>query len=173
MLEDRNGGKDVYHATGKRQYSTTFPYKFNGNDKGSISPKAGFSTVAEINNPKHITAGIQDLGFYVNGQRHHEGYTTAQANELKRIIMEILKQCPNIKLNYTADTLSIYQNVWGLKTLKSLPTGGQKLVPDRASYSNKNPGIFAHTVISSEKNDAHIDPEMIRILKEIKTETGR
>ena len=167
MLTDRNGGKDAYHATGKRQYSTTAPY-----NRTDVSPRPGFATLAEINNPKHITAGIQDLGFYVNGQRHHEGYTTAQANELKRIIIEILNQCPNIKLNYTADTLSIYQNVFGLKTLKSLPTKGQKLTTTR-DYSSANPGIYAHAVISKDRVDAHIDPEMIRILKEIKNETGR
>ena len=164
MLTERNGGADAYHATGERQFSTTAPYKHtNGDKKG---------TLGSINSSPSITAGIKDLGFYVNTQRHYEGYTVAQANELKRVIIEILNKCPNIKLNYEANDLSIYQNVFGLKTLTTLPTKGQKLTTTR-DYSSSNSGIFAHAVISTQRNDAHIDPEMLRILKEIKIETGR
>jgi N-acetyl-anhydromuramyl-L-alanine amidase AmpD len=164
MLTERNGGKDVYHATGERQFSTTPPYKLtNGSKKG---------TIGSINSSPSITAGVQDLGFYVNSQRHYEGYTVAQITELKRVIKEILNQCPNIKLNYAANDLSIYQNVFGLKTLTAMPTKGEKLDTTR-DYSPSTPGIFAHAVISTQRNDAHIDPLMIQMLKEIKLETGR
>ena len=74
--------------------------------------------------------------------------------------------------NYEANDLSIYQNVFGLKTLTTLPTKGQKLQTTR-DYSPSISGIFSHAVISDQRNDAHIDPQMLRILREIKTETKR
>jgi len=164
MLTERNGGKDVYHATGERQFSTTAPYNHtNGNKKG---------TLGSINSSPSTTAGVKNLEFYVNTQRHYEGYTVAQITELKRVIKEILNKCPNIKLNYEANELSIYQNVFGLKTLTTMPTKGEKLTTTR-DYSPSNPGIFAHAVVSNQRNDAHIDPLMIQMLKEIKLETGR
>ena len=164
MLTERNGGKDVYHATGKRQFSTTPPYKLtNGSKKG---------TIESINSSPSVTAGVKDLGFYVNSQRHYEGYTVSQITELKRVIKEILNQCPNIKLNYAANDLSIYQNVFGLKTLTTMPTKGEKLTTTR-DFIGLNKGIYAHAVISTQRNDAHIDPLMIQMLKEIKLETGR
>jgi N-acetyl-anhydromuramyl-L-alanine amidase AmpD len=164
MLTERNGGKDVYHATGKRQFSTTPPYKLtNGSKKG---------TIESINSSPSVTAGVKDLGFYVNLQRHYEGYTVSQITELKRVIKEILNQCPNIKLNYAANDLSIYQNVFGLKTLTTMPTKGEKLTTTR-DFIGLNKGIYAHAVISTQRNDAHIDPLMIQMLKEIKLETGR
>jgi len=164
MLTERNGGKDVYHATGKRQFSTTPPYKLtNGDKKG---------TIESINSSPSVTAGVKDLGFYVNSQRHYEGYTVSQITELKRVIKEILNQCPNIVLNYAANDLSIYQNVFGLKTLTTMPTKGEKLTTTR-DFIGLNKGIYAHAVISTSRNDAHIDPLMIQMLKEIKLETGR
>ena len=59
-----------------------------------------------------------------------------------------------------------------MKTLTTLPTKNQILKTTR-DYSTSNSGIFAHAVISKDRVDAHIDPKIIDILKEIKTETGR
>lgn len=118
------------------------------------------------------TGGIRDLGWFLNQRRFYEGYTAAQMNALKEVILEILQKCPNIKLNYTADELNIYQNVFGLKSLTALPTNNQQINTTR-DWNASNSGIFAHAVITNQRADAHVDPEMTRILKEIKTATNR
>jgi hypothetical protein len=119
-----------------------------------------------------ITGGFKDFGWSLNYSRYYEDYTVAQANELKRVIIEILNKCPNIKLNYEANDLSILQNVFGLKTLTTLPTKNQNLQTTR-DYSTSNSGIFAHAIITTQRADAHPSPEKLRILREIKIETGR
>ena len=119
-----------------------------------------------------VTGGFKDFGWSLNYSRYYEDYTVAQANELKRVIIEILNKCPNIKLNYEANDLSILQNVFGLKTLTTLPTKNQNLQTTR-DYSTSNSGIFSHAVISNQRGDAHPAPQMLEILKEIKNETKR
>ncbi len=123
-------------------------------------------------NDQTQTAGFRDFGWSLNYSRYYEDYTTAQANELKRVIIEILNQCPNIVLNYAANDLSIYQNVFGLKSMTALPKAGESYVTKR-DFVSLNKGIYAHATISTDKSDAHPSPEMLRILREIKTETGR
>ena len=121
---------------------------------------------------QNVTGGIRDLGWFLNQRRFYEGYSVAQMDALKTVILEILQKCPNIKLNYTADELNIYQNVFGLKSLTALPTKNQQINTTR-DWNASNSGIFAHAVISNQRGDAHVDPEMTRILKAIKTETNR
>ena len=121
---------------------------------------------------QNVTGGIRDLGWFLNQRRFYEGYSVAQMDALKTVILEILQKCPNIKLNYTADELNIYQNVFGLKSLTALPTNNQQINTTR-DWNASNSGIFAHAVISNQRGDAHVDPEMTRILKAIKTETNR
>jgi hypothetical protein len=120
------------------------------------------------------TAGFRDFGWSLNYSKYYEDYTVAQANELKRVIIEILKQCPNIVLNYAANDLSIYQNVFGLKSMTAIPKAGagESYVTTR-DFIGLNKGIYAHATISTQRADAHPSPEMLRILREIKTETGR
>ena len=118
------------------------------------------------------TGGFKDFGWSLNDRRYYEDYTVAQANELKRVIIEILNKCPNIKLNYEANDLSILQNVFGLKTLTTLPTKNQILKTTR-DYSTSNSGIFAHATITTQRADAHPAPQMLEILKEIKLATKR
>jgi len=118
------------------------------------------------------TAGFVDFGYSINSSRYYENYTTAQINELKRVIKEILAACPNIVLNYAANDLSIYQNVFGLKSMTALPKAGQSFDATR-DFIPLNKGIYAHSTISTERSDAHPSPEMMKMLREIKTETGR
>ena len=122
---------------------------------------------------QNVTGGIRDLGWFLNQRRFYEGYSVAQMNALKTVILEILQKCPNIKLNYTADELNIYQNVFGLKSLTALPPTKNQQIKTTRDWNASNSGIFVHAVISNQRNDAHIDPEMLRILREIKTETKR
>jgi N-acetyl-anhydromuramyl-L-alanine amidase AmpD len=121
---------------------------------------------------QNVTGGIRDLGWFLNQRRFYEGYSVAQMDALKTVILEILQKCPNIKLNYTADELNIYQNVFGLKSLTALPTKNQQINTTR-DWNASNSGIFAHAVVSNQRGDAHVDPEMTKILKAIKTETNR
>ena len=118
------------------------------------------------------TAGFRDFTWTLNDYRYYEDYTTAQINELKRVIIEILTACPNIVLNYAANDLSIYQNVFGLKSMTAIPRAGQSFTATR-DFISLNKGIYAHATISTDRADAHPTPEMLKILREIKTETGR
>jgi hypothetical protein len=82
---------------------------------------------------------------------------------------------PNFDLdvnNYTADDLSIYQNVFGLKSLTALPTKDQRVNTTR-DWNASNSGIFAHAILTNQRADAHVNSKMTTILKEIKTETNR
>jgi hypothetical protein len=118
------------------------------------------------------TAGFRNFGWSLNYSKYYEDYTVAQINELKRVIKEILNQCPNIVLNYAANDLSIYQNVFGLKSMTALPKAGESYVTTR-DFVSLNKGIYAHATISTQRADAHPSPEMLKMLREIKTETGR
>jgi hypothetical protein len=134
-------------------------------------PKDGVAFKAHLT-PANVWGGWNDLGWYLNRYRIYEEYSAAQIAALKTVIKEILTSCPNIHLNYTDDDLSVYKNVFGLKSLTALPTAGQ-VVDTTRDYAATNSGIFAHAVISTARADAHIGASMVAMLRQIKTETGR
>ena len=60
-----------------------------------------------------------------------------------------------------------------MKSLTALPPTKNQQINTTRDWNASNSGIFAHAVVSNQRGDAHVDPEMTRILKAIKTETNR
>ena len=142
---------------------------------GTFNPSdwTDFQRKCHLWGANNTSEGWFDLGWYLNGYRYFEKFTSPQIASLKTVLKDILNQCPNISLNYTADTLNIYQNVYGLKNITALPTAGQR-INMTATYNVISPGIYTHNVLDpTRRTDIHIHAPMVDMLKALKTETGR
>lgn len=79
------------------------------------------------------------------GYKYYESYTEEQIKALEELILSLHKTYPSIKLDYNED-------MWDVSKRALVGTWG----------------IWTHTSYRSDKNDCHPQPELIKMLKNLK-----